>query len=129
MSDKPNAHLWFGTEATDEHPWVTKYEYDDNDNEIVTEPDEDSHDAQQRIERVYRIHVVSLINGDDEDGKFALAIKYRCTDWDAELGIDAGELGVPSAEEQAVFLKICKDVGWPEISLSSLKWRLGASYF
>lgn len=125
MSNRPSAHLWFGTKAETEHPWTTRYEYGDDDEEVIVEPKEDAYDAGERLSKV-GVVLVDLSNDDDGEIKVALAAEYHQTDWEGDL--DLSDLQRPSVEVIAVLLDVAAGEGWPNVSADDFKWRLGASY-
>lgn len=119
MGDVPNAHLWYGTRVTEDHPWCVHYK-----NGQVVPPAEDLRSAEIRIGASGAARVVDLSNSHGHS-MVALATTLYLADWDGELEI--GTLTTPSSAAIESLLSVAKFEGWANITADDLAWRLGAS--
>ena len=119
MGMRPNAHVWFGTEAVEECPFAGRY---DGDGEEVEEVPE-AYEVSKELKEKFGVEIVELY-WEGCDNKYALAFAYHHTDWDDEISFDPKNIDFDKAEE--AIEEAAASVGWTGPFV--LKWRVAATY-
>ena len=118
MGMRPNAHVWFGTEAVEECPFASRW-IDDEENEEVPE----AYEVSKELKKKFGVKIIEL-TWEGCDNKFALASSYHHTDWDQEIEFGVNSVDFDKAEK--AIEEAAASVGWEGPFV--LKWRIAATY-